>query len=621
MAKSFTKYIGKNSVDSHQISPHWLVTFTRFNNRDTQNYTDGEINNIKSDVRKPLIVENDCISISVGMSKSNKNPNATIVLASGDLNYSTAVAVGDFVMINMVNSSEKARELRDRAGKIKPINRIGDGFKGVFKINSVNKIIQTNPSTGVKTVRYQVTAYGFTEFNNSIYYNPTLGKSIPKDVLNYLISADLLEVLSSKKNIQKVLEILPLVILGLGIKQDEAPINSIKKPPYSIPKTVFDLMGLDGKFAIDLYRVMVGIWDNPINPIKTGSNKPEPSPEAIKKGTSPKTKGSKSIQKTTKELQGRIPIQTSSLVNVSLYDLIKRFSNEMVNEMYSCFRIDQETGSILPKLIIRQKPFNTEHGIRDDKGKYKQIEGTKFLSLPRWKISADLIYNLNISKNESLRFNFVHIIGTTGNSSLDDTLMATQNATGSTVRFDKKDINRHGLRPYTRVSNFDWPEGKEKFGKGKVGYASHWADLMFDWINGGHLKANGKISTIGIEDDICVGDNLELQDTVYHIESIQHVGAISPDGRKNFRTNISLTHGVDKRSNVNGPVYPEMDYTDTLLDRQHDYDENYGIMPGFSDTQDIRGRSDGEEVKETSNAKYTPYKLRQKSVNDDKDKN
>lgn len=590
MANTFTKYIGKNTLDSHQTSPHWVVTFTRFNTRDTKNY--GELGGPTLEpVRKPLVVENDCISVSVSVSKTNPTPNATITLASGDLNYGTAISTGDFVLINMVNFTEKAREIGDRARSEQPINKVGDGFKGVFKINSVNKIVTTDPGSGVKTLRYQVTAYGFTEFNNVIYYNPTLGDSINKDVLTYSINEKLLTVLNSKLEIQKVLEILPNIILGNGrINATDSKVMSTKKEPYIIPGSVFKLMGIKGRNAVDLYRIMLGVWGNPIT--SSSQQKDGFNPNYTEKG---------GVQQMDKPLQGMIPIQTSPLTNVRLIDLLKRYSNELINETYLCYRIDRN-GLVLPKVIIRQKPFNTEHG---------KLEGTRFLKLPRWKISSDLIYSLNVSKNESLRFNFVHIIGTTGNAAVDGANLANQNSNQGTIKFDNKDIERHGLRPYTQVSNFDWPTKNNS-----TSMAPYWASLCFDWVYAGHLKTNGSISCVGIQEDVCVGDNLELQDTVYHIESINHVGTITPDGKKFFRTNITVSHGVDKRSSTSGPVYPEMDYTDTKLDRDHDYENDYGILPGFSDTQDIVGRSDGEELKETTNKSFTPLNLQKKVPKD-----
>lgn len=595
--KSFIEPIGKNATDSHQTSPSWIVTFTRFNTRDTFNY--GELGPKKLEpVRGPLVVENDCISISIETAKTNHTPKATLTLLSGDLNYSTAVSPGDFFVVNIVNSPQKARDIRIKAGSGQKINKPGYGFKGVFKVNSVNKIISVDPSSGQKILRYQVIGYAFTEFNNIIYYNPTLPASIVETLL-YSINLDIQSVIGEKDDIQKVLEKLPNVFLGGGKTSPTGAILSAKKNPYLIPKDLFKLLGIDGSFAIDLYRIMIGVW--------TDFN----DKSSLAKGMNPTgINNNQQIQSLKVPLKGRIPVQTVPLTNVTSMEIIKRFSNPLINETYTCFRVDEKTGLILPKLIIRQKPFNTNHfeNFLINKTQIKSnVDHTKFLSLPTWKVSPDLIYNLNFSKNESLRFNLVHIIGSTGDSQKDLAIQASANAESLNVYVDEKDIQRHGLRPYTKISNFDWTDAQNT-----IGYSPQWAALCFDWVYGGHLRLNGTISCVGIEDDICIGDNLQLHNTVFHIESIQHVAGISPDGKKMFRTNLSLTHGMDKRSSKEKPVYPEMDFTDTLKDRIDDYEFGEQILPGFSDTQDILGREKGEEIKETANKSYTPADAKEK---------
>jgi len=498
MANTVTIPINKNTIDSHQISPHWVLTFVRFKNRDTKNYKEPDSLD-RSITRDVFVVENDCISLSVNTSKKNYTPQAVMTLLGGDINYSTAVAPGDFVFVNILNSTQKAIEIRNKAQNLDPINEKDSGFKGLFKINNVSKIINVDPATGQKILRYQISARGFTEFNNVIYYNPTLGNAISKDVLTYFIQEKLLEVLNSKVNIQEVLRLLPRLVLGKEVENPTEPIQSVNRPPHKIPTAIFNLMGLTGQRAIDIYRIMIGVWgnniDNSLNPIYSEDN---------------------SVQLLNKKLQGRIPIQTSPLTNVTLVDLLKRYSNELVNEMYFCYRVDRDRNAVLPKAIIRQKPFNTEHG---------KVDGTKFLSLPRWKVSTDLIQSINISKNESLRFNFVHIIGTTGSPGIDGANLAFQNATAGTIKKDEKDIERHGLRPYTKVSNFE------------------------------------------------------------------------------------LTHGVDKRSNSNGPVYPEMDFVDTENDRADDFNRGDQILPGYSDSQDIPGRVNGEDVSGSSSGRSGSFTL------------
>lgn len=608
--KPYTRSIEQNSEDSHQTSPHWIVTFVRFNTRDYYNF--GAVPPAKFEpTRNPLIVENDCISVNVSSSKDNPTPSATLVLKQGDLNYATALSPGDFVLVNMVNWTSKAIQIRDRARSGQSINRPEDGFKGIFKINNVNKILTVDPASGQKVYRCQVTAYAFTEFNNSIYYNPTLGNSIDKDTLIYNLNKDLLKVLNSKKNITEVLILLTSIILGNGTGNatNSKVVTSLKKEKYQIPEDVFKLLGISGKYAIDMYRMMIGKWISSKQTLKKESYGMNPGFASA--GT---VAENGSYQEYKETLDGKIPIKTAPLYNVRLVDLLKSYLNDVINEMYFCFRIDQKTNSVLPKIVIRQKPFNTEHGIRTNKTtpkappQFEQIKGTKYLGLPRWRIDPELIFSLNLSKNEGLRFNFVHIVGKTENPALDSALLAFQNASSSTVQFDNEDIKRHGLRPYTRVTNFDWPEE----GKADTGYAEKWSKLVWDWIHGGELKLNGNIQTVGIEENICVGDNLQIDRNVFHIEAISHVGGIDPDGRKYFRTNISLSHGIDERSSSRGPVYAEMDHTDAYKERLEDYGKNGQMLPGFSDTQDIPGRKKGEEVKETKQLSFTPNGIKDK---------
>ena len=605
MTKAYTREINQNSEDSHQTSPHWVCTFIRWSNRDPINFTQGPA---AERTRRPLVVENDCIAVNVSNSKDNQTPSATMTLMSGDLNYGTAIAPGDFVMINMVNWTSKARELRDRAVNLRPINRKNDGFKGVFKVNSVNKILFDDPETGTKHLRYQITAYGFTEFNHSIYYNPTLPKSVADLVLTTSANSDLVKQLRTTNKVQKLMQIIPKLILGESFKNtinEKAVIT--KKPQFVIPQDVFTLLGLKGKYAVDLYTFMIGIWNN----FQTGSFTPE------EKGMNPVTRTTgTTFKETNKELSGRTIAGTNSINNVRLWDFMKKYSNSVINEMYSTYRIS-ENGNILPTLVIRQKPFNSQHfdsGVFN-RGRYfhkspPKVAHTKFLTLPRWKLDASLITAINVSKNESLRFNFVQVFGLS-KLPTDNANMSVQVAKGN-YEFDERDIKNHGLKPYIATAEFDYPfgeEGSKSDAKGTL--AVDWSQLVWDWVHGGHLRLNGTIECIGIEENISVGDNLQVGNWVFHIDEISHTAHDNGEGIKTFRTSIKVTHGMDARSTKFGPLYPEMAHTDTYTDRLEDY-SNEKLLPGFSDTQDIRGRTDGEEIDETRQGDFTPINLRPK---------
>jgi hypothetical protein len=269
----------------------------------------------------------------------------------------------------------------------------------------------------------------------------------------------------------------------------------------------------------------------------------------------------------------------------------------VLNESYTCYRLAPD-GNVYPSIVVRQKPFNNRHyeSFAD-----KVAIHTKFLDLPRWRISPDLITSLNIGRSDSGRINFVQVFSRS--LSIDENFNQAAQIDAENFYEDKDDIIRHGRKPYIVNCNYDYPGSDSEL------RAREWALLVADWVLNGHLKMNGRIQTIGIEEPICIGDNLELDDIVYHIESIGHNMSIAPNGAKMFRTNLSLSMGISEKSTKSIPVYAEMDHTDTKKRREEDFAKERGkMLPGFSDTQDLpdsKSRKRGEEVQETEQATFT----------------
>ena len=129
----FIRDIYQNSTDSHQTSPGYLLTCLRWSNRDTHNY--GTSNAL--DVRQPMVIYNDALNVQVNNSKSSLTPTMSAVLKGGDINYSTALHPGDFILVNMLNWETDVERVRNKAVALQPINKLNDGFKGIFKIQSV----------------------------------------------------------------------------------------------------------------------------------------------------------------------------------------------------------------------------------------------------------------------------------------------------------------------------------------------------------------------------------------------------------------------------------------------------------------------------------------------------
>jgi hypothetical protein len=256
---------------------------------------------------------------------------------------------------------------------------------------------------------------------------------------------------------------------------------------------------------------------------------------------------------------------------VKVWSILNQFINSPLNELYSCFRL-AANGRVMPTLVYRQIPFT------NDDFKNGGVEVTRFMNLPRWKINPALVYSVDIGRDEAARINFVQYFGRT---SLSNGQWGTSEETAArNYLFDIDDVKRSGLRPYVVSSNFDITHKDQEYASPK------WARIVGDSLIGGHLKLNGTLECAGLLDPIAVGDNLEFDGVVYHIEEVAHSCSISPEGMRMFRTKLSLSNGLSKDSSVNGTRYAEMTYSSAYRARENDYNNNQ-IMPGASESQDV----------------------------------
>jgi hypothetical protein len=268
---------------------------------------------------------------------------------------------------------------------------------------------------------------------------------------------------------------------------------------------------------------------------------------------------------------------------VTLWSILNQYTNSPLNEMYSCFRIDPVTGRVIPTIVFRQIPFTSEDfvgqtfGVLD--GQASTIVTTRYLTLPRWKVGAESVHNADLGTDESARINFVQYYAksTFSDKGID---MADETASHN-YTFDGDDIIRSGLRPYIVQNQFeDLPDIL-------VQSAPTWARILGDAVIGGHLKVNGSMELTGIVEPITVGDNFEFGGVVFHIEQVVHRSFINPqDGKKTFRTMLSLSHGVSVQSNTQGTIYAQMSNPGAYNDRATDY-KHEQILPGVSESQDV----------------------------------
>lgn len=596
---AFIKNIEANQLDSHQTSPAYMLTFLRWSNRDTTNFNDSDY----LETRKPLIVISDCIHLNVTSQKSSHIHQASMVLLGGDINYATAIAPGDFVLINMLDNDEhlfgmskgpnnaSPDSLYIRASDLKPINKADDGFKGVFKVQAVRRVIQTHPE-GAKTLHYQISAAAFTEFNQVVYFNPYLQNTPEQtdaisDVLNLNAHAEWAKEAKTTGNVDKIFRKLVGFLIGTGFSEvnsinekAELPKNFNKN--FLMPPNLTKLMGVKSTKvgivnAASFFNYYTGVEKYNNSSVQTDAS-----------GLNPQVKRSDRYFLSS-TLSGVTPVQAEPWAQVTAWSILNQYSNSLINEMYTTFKLTPDN-KVMPCVVFRQKPFTSSLFNK----KHSTIPTTPFLSLPRWKLDPNIIYTLSMGRDEVARINFVHVVGKTRYTNQQD--QGAQQASSKSYRMDIDDVKRNGLRPFIASCDFDFPTTDEK----KV-QSPLWNMLVHDWLTNGQLKENGTVETVGIENPIAVGDNCQINNTVYHIESISHTMETNAEGKKKFNTNLKLSYGVDARENRTdyNPIYPEMEYTDAESYRKDDFNNGEQIISGFSDSQDVLGRQNGEEITKT----------------------
>jgi len=620
----YVKEIRQNSADSHQTSPGYVLTFVRWSNRDTFNYQQvgqdltvksGKKSNSKTQgntkTRSSFTVVNDAINVVTTDAKAQFTTTATAILKGGDIDYATSLHPGDFMFVNLLYWEKDVLRVRQQAGEEKPINGVDDGFKGVFRIQSVVKNLNIDRASGAKSVTYTVTAASFTEFNNTIYFNPAIAAAF-QEVGSLLWSTAVGEYwqnfLKSTSDIQEIIPALFKILIGKSNSDIDVKIPKFGSTHFKIPSLVGRLLGKPkAKHISDLFDFITGVWESS-KTANAFNNKD------LAEGFNPsfKADAGPNFYVTGTPLQGNKQVSMESWNNNQAWSIVNGYLNQTLNEMYTTHRVNPQ-GLVTPTVIVRQKPFTTEH--------FEKPSGfpvTKFFSLPRWKVSPNLLLSMQTAKNEAARYNFVQVFTRTlMEAGIDQQDMAEQ-ITNENFVTDVGDIERSGLRPYIVTSNFDFG-GTAKDSSKKL-RAKEWAQIVSDWVLNGHLKESGTLTFSGLQDPIASGDNLELDGVVYHIERVVHTMAIQ-GGKKIFNTRVDVSYGMDLRSKKAGQVYANMENVDSQLSNVEDY-ENNRLMPGLSDTQDIphRRQTKGEEAfndksgvskvdSRTRNVPFTPTSL------------
>lgn len=591
--------------ESATTSPGWVLAVVRLGL--PLSYSRANSKSVTTDVsqgaklRGPtLVIASDCISMTVTNTKEDHTKHLAAELKQTDHNYLVEILPGDWVLGWMVNDETKLLDLMDRIKKAdasNPCNMFDDGLKFVGRVDSVRKRVTLNRESGLKTTSVTVSGLGFRELDTQFYYNQYLSEQDTNDIGSWLvkIGVNLDKVFGAslkdgqKNNSGALISTLIDLIVGKGIKgtqvnqaqvtvrtlgQNNAgslqqtagggTLDNAQEAPfaYLVPRVVGAYLGLTGASKsggimsyADILATLMGVQKYTDNGGSDG--KQSLLVPALDANNSTDNK-----MVTDTDLLGTFIPVMPPFTNKPLWSVLQQFLNPTVNEMYTCLRPNR-AGRVMPTFVVRQIPFTTD-AFSNAQATTTTIPFvtttlpvTRFLELPRWQIPSVIVNDVDIGRSDTTRINFVQVYGQDINIASGVTF-PQQTAVNPPVR-DDLDIQRSGLRPYiTTVAC----AVKDTVGR----TPSAWMALVADRMIGSQYTLNGTLGCLGIVSPIAEGDNIQWENTVFHIESVVHHASIDGTGHKSFTTSLTLTNGMraDGTSDTgdrgggtgDSPIYP-----------------------------------------------------------------
>ena len=556
-----------------------------------------------------LIIVEDILNMTVSGNKSSHTNQMSATLLPG-ANYLTEIFPGDHIAAWIVNSISLANDLIARIRKGDPCNNFNDGFKFLGRSAGGPRTLLSQTPQGLRTSGYTLTATGFSEFDAGIYYEPYLASVNQSEdnatewlkktgiVLNNMILGT-----GTNEGMISVNKAIPLffsAFYGKGIPKNahasDTPlgIDTTKglddENSFIIPDEVGSILGVTQgskpagqKGWSDVCNLVYGVQK-----YQLASNGDAPPNSNTEYGQLFSPDGFPT-NNTTRLLQcgdmigSFLPSPPQFNGKQTVWSIFEQFLNPGANEMFTTLRVGP-SGSVMPTLVVRQYPFTSgllgdtykprvtptdntidltdntldltssdntidvsggsEAPLVNPMNEPRQIPLTRFADLPRWVVPPILIQRADLGRNDAQRFNFVHVYAETG--------LSKQNLHEYIIRdppiSDNLDIMRSGFRPYDLTVNCS-PNDAENRRAGEFMW------LMSDFLMGQHLTLTGTLELVGIQSPICVGDNLEFDNNIFHIEGVTHNYSFQPQsGIKTFRTSVAVTHGQKAEQLVEGDL-------------------------------------------------------------------
>jgi hypothetical protein len=576
------KDYGKEGETDLSSSPSWCiaifrlgtpVTYSRFESKSISSVT--VLGGVISRKEAPLIITSECIQMQVSCTKESctKTLNATL---KGDTNYLSANTVlpGDWLMAWMHTNSNDTKRIIKSLQSGAAANDFNSGLKFVGRVHDIRKNLRVD-ANGAKTVTYNLQGVGFDELSTMFFYDPALATAESlTDIWQFLahisqdINAWISKVSPSAGQIKDNAEALVVGFLDLIVGKSTSSIinrpgartgldSDLKVSPqvsgeapyaYLVPVSVATTLGrtiVDSKKGDGFSHQAFGYAD--LLTLLTGVQKYKPVDDEFHHGFVPDnidfSKSTKGRLRCSDSIKGTyIPIE-QCFINTPLWGLLNQFKNPTINEMYTCIRPDV-FGDLMPTIVFRQMPFSS-NSIQED----SSMPLTRFLGMPRWKIPAALITNLDLGRSNTAHWNFIHVYG---NLNLyhpeSETSIAAQMLKNPPIA-DYVDMARSGMKPFMSVVSQSIEDASIP-GRGRK-----WMEAIADWTMGVQFTLNGTVNCFGIQSPIAEGDNIEVDGIALHIDSLTHSCGINGN-YKYFNTTLNVTHGMPIDQGEASPIAP-----------------------------------------------------------------
>jgi len=246
--------------------------------------------------------------------------------------------------------------------------------------------------------------------------------------------------------------------------------------------------------------------------------------------------------------------------------------NSTLNELIAEIRFDSSVSSTLA-LYRRIKPFITRESFKNEDISHLV---SRFSDVKKTTIPVGEVLNINAGTNWRDKINFVEI---QSQPNLNLTTFNVAIKTDSQTK-DVKAFERDGFKPLIEKVLYT----PYKDGLPQPFDATKWKFLLREWYFNTHNMLNGTVTFIGRSEYIAVGDNIEIDSSVFgaapfndlqsthnadnfdtfllaHVENISHQFTVGDNGERSFFTTVQFSRGII--ADFNG--YP-LDETGSALD-------------------------------------------------------